>query len=232
MCARPANPELRKKILDAALKIVEDCGSDCVTMREVAEEVGYTPTTLYLYFEDKNAILKELIVCGFEDLAEFCAQAQVGPTPLDKLRQRGRAYITWGLLHPSYYRLMVETRIVSGLTEEQTNRLVPAIRQGVDIIEDAIEAGQLIGIDDAAEFGNLTWAALHGVTTLAISRRLVPAGEKASAPELLESATTAGDTLLEALLAQHLPKSLAEVRAERRPARQAKRAEKRTARAE
>jgi AcrR family transcriptional regulator len=203
MCARPANPELRARILKAATAIVEDCGPDCVTMRQVADEIGYSPTTLYLYFKDKHAILTEIVVEGFEDLADFCLAAQVGPTPLDKLRQRARAYIVWGLLHPGLYQLMFEARIETDFTPEQGQRLRRGIQDGVDLIPEAVAAGQLSEVGDAAEYGNAAWAALHGVTSLAISRRLVPGAAGMGAKDLLDAATQVGSLLMDSLISPH-----------------------------
>lgn len=208
MCARPANPELREKILEAATSIVEGCGPDCVTMRQVADEVGYSPTTLYLYFKDKDAILAEVVTLGMEDLAGFCTSAQVGPTPLDELRQRGRAYVVWGLLHPGLYRLMFEygddpASFGSMFTPEQHERMKTLLKDGSNVVDAAIAAGQLVGIEDPRGYEKAAWAGFHGVTSLAISRRLVPEGATLKPEELLETATRAASVLLESMIATH-----------------------------
>lgn len=204
MCARPANPELRAEILKAATDIVEGCGPDCVTMRQVAEEIGYTPTTLYLYFKDKDAILREVMVEGIESQAAFLASATVGPTPLDKVRQRFRAYVVWGLLHPGLYRLVFESGTDMDFTPEQTSRVIAALSDGFAMIAEAVAAGQLVGMDDVQVFANASWAATHGVTSLAISRRIAGNAASMTPVELLDTATAIGDVLIESLLAPHL----------------------------
>lgn len=198
---RPPNPELREKILDAAGQIIEGCGPDCVTMREVAEKVGYSPTTLYSYFKDKNAILKEEVLRGFDGIADASNAAMVGPGWLDKLRQRCRGYVVWGLLHPGHYRLMFEGEWDFSLDAEEGARSARGLLDGAEVMRSAIEAGELPPIEELATVGSSIWAALHGVTSLAISRRLVPGTPAPSAAEIAEAANRTADTLLDALLA-------------------------------
>lgn len=206
MCARPANPELRAEILKAATRIIEGCGPDCVTMRQVAEEVGYSATTLYLYFKDKDAILSEVILCGFDDLADFCNMSAVGPSAVDVLRQRARAYITWGQMHPSIYTLMFETRVDVEWSPEDQQRATRSGFDGWRAMDEAIAAGELTGISDPTGFGVAMWAATHGVTSLANSRRLSAEAATASPGEVLAQAISVGDVLVSGLLSPHLAK--------------------------
>jgi AcrR family transcriptional regulator len=201
--ARPANPELRAEILTAATRIVEQCGPDCVTMREVAEEVGYTPTTLYLYFKDKDAILRQIVVDGFAEMAEFVASAAVGPTALDKLRQRARGYIVWGLMRPGLYQLMFESRLEAEFTPEDGDLMSRVAADGDAVIAEALAGGQFEGLTDPVALGNCLWAATHGTTSLAISRRLVRGADPMSARDLLDAATAVGDQLVNSLIAVH-----------------------------
>ena len=43
-------------------------------MREVAEKVGYSPTSIYLHFKDKHEMLREVVLYGFQDFAESSAR--------------------------------------------------------------------------------------------------------------------------------------------------------------
>jgi len=205
MCARPANPELRAEIVKAATRIVEGCGPDCVTMREVAAEVGYSATTLYLYFKDKHAILREVMLEGFDSLTDFCANASVGPTSVDKLRQRARAYVTWGVLHPSLYQLMLESQVEAVWTPEQVARLTRMSPETTLDVTRAVAAGELAPMEDPARFTTVIRAAMHGVTSLTISRRLRVDMAEMSAIELMDVGTALGDELMNDLLAPRLP---------------------------
>jgi len=202
--ARPANPELRAEIVKAATGIVEGCGPDCVTMREVAAEVGYSPTTLYLYFKDKHAILREVMLEGFDAMTDFCSAAAVGPSFTDKLRQRARAYVTWGVLHPSLYQLMLESHLGFDWTPDDVPRLTRMLPDTVRDVEAAVAAGEMSPVADAARFTTAMRAAMHGVTSLAISRRLDVRLAQMSPPEVMAVATSLGDDVMSDLLAPHL----------------------------
>lgn len=203
--ARPANPELRAEILKAARSIIEECGPDCVTMRQVADKVGYSPTTIYLYFKDKSEVLKETVRAAGEELAEAIGAASVGPTPLDELRQRGRAYLVWGVMHPGLYELMYQQ---PGDIEWTEAELAESSRGGAEtnaVVVRCIEAGQIGPVEDIGGFLMAIFAALHGCTSLAISRRLAPGALAMPAPELIETAYRVAEGVLEALLAQYPP---------------------------
>lgn len=198
--SRPSNPELRDKILKAAADIIENCGPECVTMREVAEKVGYSSTTLYLYFKDKNAILSEAILRGFDSLSDYCNAAMVGPSNLDRFRQRCRAYVMWGLTNPGQYRLMFEGPWTISFDAEDTARAVRGLTDGAAVIRAAIEAGELPPLQDARTFGDASWSALHGATSLGISRRLIAGGDEATPAAVVEKATRTSDALVNCLL--------------------------------
>lgn len=201
--ARPANPELRAEILKAARSIIEECGPDCVTMRQVADKVGYSPTTIYLYFKDKSEVLKETVRAAGEELADAIEAASVGPTALDELRQRGRAYLVWGVMHPGLYELMYQQ---PGDIEWTEAELAESSRGGTEtsaVVLRCIESGQIGPVDDLGGFLMAIFAALHGATSLAISRRLSPGALAMSPPELIETAYGVAEGVLEALLAQY-----------------------------
>ena len=45
--------QLRALIIDAARELFVSKGVEAVTMREIAKRIGYSPTSIYLYFADK-----------------------------------------------------------------------------------------------------------------------------------------------------------------------------------
>ena len=56
---------MKQSILDAARKIAGKEGWQAVTIRKIANEIQYTPPIVYEYFENKEALFKELIYFGF-----------------------------------------------------------------------------------------------------------------------------------------------------------------------
>jgi len=62
--------ELRKKILEAARELFVTEGYDKVTMRRIAESIEYSPTIIYHYFQDKEALVESLCREDFGNLPD------------------------------------------------------------------------------------------------------------------------------------------------------------------
>ncbi|MGC1878744.1 MAG: TetR/AcrR family transcriptional regulator [Rhabdochlamydiaceae bacterium] len=51
---------MKQRILDAAMELVDKKGLGALTIRCLAEQIEYSPSMIYEYFEDKELICKEL----------------------------------------------------------------------------------------------------------------------------------------------------------------------------
>lgn len=97
---------LRQDILDAARELFVAEGYENVSMRRVAEKIEYSPTTIYLYFEDKASLLYAICEETFAKLAKRMeAITREGDEPLEALRRGCRAYVDFGLKNPNHYKL-------------------------------------------------------------------------------------------------------------------------------
>ena len=54
--------DIKKMILDASVKLFVEDGFEHVTMRKIADLIEYSPTTVYLYFKDKNEIFFHIFI--------------------------------------------------------------------------------------------------------------------------------------------------------------------------
>ena len=52
--------EIRKMILEASMQLFVKEGFENVSIRKIADLIEYSPTTLYIYFKDKNEIFSSL----------------------------------------------------------------------------------------------------------------------------------------------------------------------------
>lgn len=59
---------VKNSILEAAKKIAEKEGWHSVTIRKIAEAIEYTPPIVYEHFENKEDLIRELILSGFKKL--------------------------------------------------------------------------------------------------------------------------------------------------------------------
>src|SRR3954466_12950071 len=86
--------ELRQLILDAAGALFLEQGYERFSMRNVAERIGYTATTISGYFANKDGLLCAVVDRGFERFGSALEAASASTSdPLDRLRALGRAYV-------------------------------------------------------------------------------------------------------------------------------------------
>jgi AcrR family transcriptional regulator len=168
--------DLRRAILDAARTLFAEEGFDAVSMRKIAEKIEYSPTTLYLYFQDKREILAALIVEGFELLRARVEGVEI-PDPVERLRASLRCYVAFAFEQPHYYALMFQ--LTDGGEEKGLPHLAEIMEAGAaafEIIRSCVRDGQESGQfrTDIPEpmLSHAVWAHIHGVVALGLAQRL------------------------------------------------------------
>lgn len=185
---------LRREILSAARELFAQEGYEHVSMRRIAEKIDYSPTTLYLYFEDKADLLFHVCEEIFQKLVAKGEEirAEAGD-PLDKLKRIGRHYIEFGLNHPVHYKLAFMVQHEPGSLEKHYEHSMA--HQAFGQLEASVAECMAEGIfrrDDLRLASQCLWAAMHGITSLLIARPDFPWSEPAQTIELLIDAVCAG----------------------------------------
>ena len=179
------NP-LRQKILEEAIGIVYREGPDRVTMRSLAEKLGYSPATIYLYFQSKDELFGEIAQHGFEELVKMIELVYDDPDPFTAVREVCRRYLDFGFEHPELYRLMIQ-EIDMKVPEELRRREDAQNVRGWELCRDAYVRGIASGVfrqgDPEAETA-LTWSMLHGLVLLVLAGRLPRMGIEGRRGEL------------------------------------------------
>jgi AcrR family transcriptional regulator len=165
--------ELRQEILEAARQLFVEEGYEHVSMRKIADKIDYSPTTIYLYFRDKEDLLHAICDETFARLvAEFQRIKSRTPDPLERLRRIGRAYIEFGLSHPNHYRVafMTPHQERPGETpfQYQGSMGEKCFLQLLSTVDECVALGKLppLNIEAASQ---ALWCAVHGVTSALIS---------------------------------------------------------------
>jgi AcrR family transcriptional regulator len=96
---------LREEIMNAAAELFAVEGYGSVSMRKIAQRIGYTPMSIYLYFEDKADLLDCICEQTFADLyhRHERVDAEISD-PAERLKAGMRTFIDFALQNPSYYR--------------------------------------------------------------------------------------------------------------------------------
>jgi len=98
--------EFRREVLNAARELLIDEGYEKFSMRKLAEKIEYSPTTIHLYFKDKDdllfAICEEIAGHFFADLTNV---RTAHSDALDSLGQALLYLIAFGFDHPNEYKV-------------------------------------------------------------------------------------------------------------------------------
>jgi AcrR family transcriptional regulator len=160
--------ELRRTILGAAADLFVELGYDRFSVRQVAERIGYSATTIYLYFENKDDLLFEVVFDGWQRFSEtFLAAAQSSDDPLQRLRAMGQVYVEFGLDNPAVYNLMFVQRTDFLVHENlhDSGKPVDLFVVLCDAVQAAVDAG-VFPPGDVMSYSDAIWACAHGVVTL------------------------------------------------------------------
>ena len=172
---------LRQEILDAARELFVAEGYENVSMRKVADRIGYSPTTIYLYFRDKSNLLFEICEATFSKLSDEIEKSWQGiDDPLERMRRGLLAYIHFGLKNPHHYDVVLISPKDKHLTGEEFTYENSMGKRAFDLlvasVADCLDAG-VIRRADVALTAQTLWAGLHGTTSLLIAHPGFPFAE-------------------------------------------------------
>ncbi len=174
---RGEGEKLRAEILEATERLLISSGDvDSVSIRDIAEAVGCTPPSIYLHFEDKEALVFAVCERIFQSLEAVCREASDGVAdPVEAVRRCGRAYVRFGLDHPELYRIIFMSRTQDANSPPLLDRLKQASGFGL-VVERAqlcVDAG-MFPEEDAFFLACGLWSSVHGVTSLMIAKPWFP----------------------------------------------------------
>ncbi|MFL5581574.1 MAG: TetR/AcrR family transcriptional regulator [Gemmatimonadaceae bacterium] len=162
---------LRDAIFRAAGDLLLERGFEAFSLRQVAERVGYSATTIYRYFENKDDLVFGIVDEGFRIFGDRLRAAAGGASePLARLRAVGEADVRFGLEFPVYYRLMFVQRpdflltVPPGMQESR----IATFRVLQGAAEEVVAAGWR-RVTDARALSDAVWAMLHGIVSLSIT---------------------------------------------------------------
>jgi AcrR family transcriptional regulator len=166
--------QLRTLIIDAARELFVLKGVEAVTMREIAKRIGYSATSIYLHFADKEAVLKAICDTDFLALAQAQTHILQIADPVERMLALGKGYASFALTHPNHYRLMFMTahQVIcqENSTLQQNSAEQDAYYQLKTVVNAVYDAGkfrpELNNVDLIAQ---TIWAGMHGVCALHIT---------------------------------------------------------------
>lgn len=116
--------DLRRALVDAVIGLIADKGVGGFTVAEAARAAGVSPAAPYRHFRDRDALVAEVAVKGFDLFADRLAAAwnKGRPNPMAAFEEVGRAYLTFAREERPLFAAMFQPGLPDG----------PALRAAAD----------------------------------------------------------------------------------------------------
>ena len=165
--------DLRRALVEEALRTIDTHGVEALTLRTVGERLGVSRTALYRHFSDKQALLAAVGREGFRllrlALLEAWEQHGRGRAGFDAM---GLAYVRFAVANPSHYRVMFGRFIESC---EKDREFIDEAKGAFQVLVDSVVELQQAGLartDDPLLMSRMIWGLVHGIAMLAIDGQL------------------------------------------------------------
>lgn len=162
----------REMAIAAAELILVREGLAGLTMRKVADAIGYTVGNLYLLFENQDQLLMSVNErTGDAIFAALRLAFESEDDPRLRLRKVAAAYVEFALGHASRWRLMFEHTLPPDAPRPRT--VEQRIQSMFELAESCI--APIAGPVSAARMrlhATALWSSVHGICTLAVTGKL------------------------------------------------------------
>jgi AcrR family transcriptional regulator len=166
--------DTRQSILATARELFLLKGFEATTIRNIAEKIEYSPSTIYQHFKDKNEIFYTIHSEAFAELVRYLNASEMHKNPMDQLIALGQIYIQFALENPELYDLMfiMEAPIdfLNYLEDANWTEGKMAFDYLKSVIANCIQQG-LIKETDLESLSYLSWSTVHGLVTISIRKR-------------------------------------------------------------
>ena len=167
--------DLRRAILEAARAGVAEHGYANLSMRTIARAVGCSVGTIYLYYDNKDALYSALVDEAVVHLVESYQPAFGVEDPVERLEAFCRSYVRFAMTYPEQYKVMyLELNLDPGaVSPEAYRRAWKPLQDTAEALADAHAQG-LLHEPVPMEGATFVWAALHGMLSLILARQVNP----------------------------------------------------------
>jgi AcrR family transcriptional regulator len=121
---------LKEEIVSAAVAIVRQKGTDALTAREVAAELGVSTRPIFTYFDSMEQLRGEVYAYARELYQDYIRGGLTEPIPNLGV---GKAYIRYAKEEPALYRLLFLTK-----PDSANGGAMEALRLSQDLVRDSV----------------------------------------------------------------------------------------------
>lgn len=161
---------IRASILDAAFSLAKTEGWASLSMRKIADAIEYSAPVVYDYFENKEAILYEISLNGYNCLhIELLKAQREYEAPDEQLKAIVDAYWKFAFKNKEYYQLMFGLGMQcsgKGMMKEEFSSFQNMLYECTyEIIK---KNGS--NLDNACHMSHALFSAVHGLISIMMMR--------------------------------------------------------------
>jgi AcrR family transcriptional regulator len=143
--------DLRRVLIDAALRLAEEGGAEQVSVREAARRAGVSPGAPFRHFETRDALMTAVAEEAQRrfraEIDAALAEAPAGD-PLSRFRKLGLAYLRWAMRYPAHFEIISTARYFDHAgAVELTRDNAELIAMTERLLAEAFAQGQLRSAD-------------------------------------------------------------------------------------
>lgn len=162
--------EIRALALEALQLHLQQQPADTMSLRKLAQAIGYSPATLINVFGSYDHLLLSVSAITLDRLAQQLGDHSTTElSPLQRLHCFGKTYLQFARQNPYCWQLLFEHRLPAGddIPDWQQQR----IDQLFAMIEQAlVELSP--GTQNVQQAARTVWASVHGICTLSLGDKL------------------------------------------------------------
>jgi AcrR family transcriptional regulator len=174
--------QLKAKILEAAREIVIRDGFGALSIRKLAEKIGYAPGNIYLYFAGRDEIAREICRQSYAEILAAIEQAASVKDPMERLKALLKSYADFAESRPETYKLAFmqdpqfnEVMFRQTAIDEETGAGHQAFRLIMDALAELKQTGEIDKHASTRQLAEVLWAGVHGVVSLKLIYPAFPA---------------------------------------------------------
>ena len=159
--------DVRRRLLESAALLLDEAGPDALTARRLAAAAGTSTMAVYTHFGGMPALVREIVVEGFNRLAGHVLDPPRTDDPIADLMEMARSYRANARENPHLYSVMFGATSLGGYSLAPEERAVGyytflVLRDGV---ARAMQLGALR--EGSPDFvAQQLWTAMHGYVML------------------------------------------------------------------
>lgn len=139
--------DLRRALIDAALRLAEQGGVEGISVREAARLAGVSPGAPFRHFETRDALMTAVAEEAQRrfrvEIDTVLAEAPASD-PLSRFRSFGLAYLRWAMRNPAHFEIISTGRYFNhdgaAALSRDNAELIAIVER---LLEDALAQGQL-----------------------------------------------------------------------------------------